>query len=66
MTVPKNHEAERLIEQAQRDSERFEAFLKGYVHGAQDLHSGNVPDGKDPFNEHVTELFRDEYPETWL
>lgn len=63
---PKHADAKKLAERAQRDRELFEAFLHGYVHGAQDMDSDIVFDGPGDFDSHVTDIFRNEYPETWI
>jgi len=66
MSAPKAHEAQELLERAQRDSERFEAFVYGYVHGAQDMDSDTPLIGEEAFEERVKELYRDEYPESFI
>lgn len=66
MTRQTYSQARRLVEDAQTDIDRFEAFLIGYVAGAQDIHAEIELETDEDFRERVKELYRNEYPEAFV
>lgn len=59
-------QARRLAEDAQDDVDRFEAFLLGYVSGAQDIQTDVDLETDEEFRKRVKELYRDEYSECFV
>lgn len=51
----------KLLDAVERDHDRFEAFVKGYVEGAQDMDSDVTLHTADEFEERLRELYRKEF-----